>query len=80
MKLVDSNKCENTFKVFEDDVDKTLLDEVIAEKDSILYNDIQRLRMHFLEVLPEGYSSEQIKQMSDEEIMNLASIYDNHCF
>lgn len=80
MKFVDSDKCEDAFKVFEDDVDKTLLDEVIAEKDSILYNDIQRLRMHFLEVLPEGYSSEQIKQMSDEEIMNLASIYDNHCF
>ncbi|MGN1227284.1 MAG: hypothetical protein ACI4TX_01430 [Christensenellales bacterium] len=49
-----------------------------CEKDAL--SDIEKLRNHFLEVLPEGYTKEEIRNMSEKELIDLKSIYDYHCF
>ena len=49
-----------------------------CEKDAL--SDVEKLRNHFLEVLPEGYTKEEIQNMSEKELIDLKSVYDYHCF
>lgn len=73
MDEVDFSKLKDCLTV---DSDGVTYEESMPECDDKLVE----LREHFLEFLPDGYSTEEIEKMSKKQLLELENyIDDNHC-